>query len=176
MKKTFFFVAIAGWLLGLMVHLLSIAGVNVIDKVPFVWVLHLGIFAVFIPAMVDLSGRPAMKARRKADFRTRMQASGFYKIVFSQTPTWLTMLTAAGFVYAVINFLWVFSSFAGVPEIENGHYVLQNHGKLIKTLTEQEYHWHKAMELRGFSGHWLAFYGISAAILYPFKKQPDNLV
>lgn len=62
------------------------------------------------------------------------------------------------------------SSQPGSPEIQDGQYILQNHGKLIRTITEQEYHHYKANEVRGFSGHWLIFYGFSAALLYPFGK------
>ena len=59
----------------------------------------------------------------------------------------------------------------GVPDIWEGQYVLHNHGTLIRNITEQEYTAYKAAEVRGFSGHWLAFYGIATALLYPFNKE-----
>jgi hypothetical protein len=40
----------------------------------------------------------------------------------------------------------------------------------MRNITEQEYHHYKAATIRGFSGHWVAFYGLAAAVLYPFKR------
>jgi hypothetical protein len=99
-----------------------------------------------------------------------MNPLGFYKIAFKQTPTWLAVLAIGGFLYAFLNFMLFMGSEIGTPDIEGGKYILQNHGQLIKTITEQEYHHFKANEMRGFSGHWIAFYGIAMAILYPFSR------
>lgn len=54
--------------------------------------------------------------------------------------------------------------------IRDGQYILHSHGKLIRTITEQEYHLAQANEARGFSGHWIAFYGIAMVIWYPFWR------
>jgi len=63
---------------------------------------------------------------------------------------------------------------SGVPDIKNEQYILQNHGQLIRILTEQEYHHYKANEVRGFSGHWIAFYGIAMAVLFPNGRQNES--
>jgi hypothetical protein len=60
------------------------------------------------------------------------------------------------------------------PGIQNGQYILHNHGQFVRNLTEKEYHHYQANTLRGFSGHWIAFYGMAMAVLYPFNKQVDN--
>jgi len=153
MKKFLFYFAVTGWTLGLIVHLLSIADYNVSDKVPFVWLLHFGIFVVWLPGVFILIKNEGLN-------------------VFRQTPRCLTMIALAGFFYAILNFVLVMTiSHFGVPDIKNGQFILHDHGKLIKTLTEQEYHHYKVNDVRGFSGHWLAFYGLAAAILFPFDKQ-----
>lgn len=171
MKKFLFYFAITGWSLGLIVHLLSLASYDIADKVPFVWVLHIGIFVVWIPTVFDLKKNEELNAYNKSGILNRMNPFGFFKILFKQTPTWLSIIAFVGFFYAGINFMLFLSSHQGTPDIEDGKYILQDHGRLIKTLTEQEYHRYNANEVRGFSGHWLAFYGMAAAVLYPFKKQ-----
>ena len=174
MKNFLFYFAATGWTLGLIVHLLSIADFDVTEKVPIVWGLHIGIFAVWIPAVLNLRSNEELKSYRQTNMRNRMNPIGFYKIIFRQTPTWLIIIAMGSFVYAFINFMLFMGSQSGVADIKEGQYILQNHGLIIKTLTEQEYHHFKANEVRGFSGHWLAFYGIAAAILFPFNEESIN--
>jgi hypothetical protein len=76
----------------------------------------------------------------------------------------------AGFYYAIVNFLVFMFSDPGTPAIKDGQYYLHTHGQWIRNITEQEYHHYKAATIRGFSGHWVAFYGLAAAVLYPFKR------
>ena len=57
----------------------------------------------------------------------------------------------------------------GTPEIRDGQYILQNHGHLVKTVTESEYYHYLANQTRAFSGHWIMFYGIAAAVLFQTK-------
>ncbi|MES1181693.1 MAG: hypothetical protein ABUL44_02765 [Flavobacterium sp.] len=61
MKKFLFYFAITGWTLGLIVHLLSLADYDITDKVPFVWVLHIGIFVVWLPVVLDLKKMKILK-------------------------------------------------------------------------------------------------------------------
>ncbi len=174
MKTFLFYFAVTGWTIGLIVHLLSLAGFDITDKVPFIWILHLGIFVVWLPTVLALKQNVELKAYLQSGMRNRMNPFGFFKIIFKQTPTWLTIVAIVGFYYAIINFILFMTSQLGVPDIKDGQYILHNHGQLIKTLTEQEYHHYKANEVRGFSGHWLAFYGVAAAVLFPFSRQTTN--
>ncbi len=174
MKKNLFYFAATGWVLGLIVHLLSLAGFNITDKVPFVWLLHIGVFVVWIPAIIEMKNNEELREYKKSGVLNRMKPFGFFKIIFKETPTWLKTIAIGGFFYAIINFIWCFIFHLGIPDIWDGEYILHNHGQLIKTLTEQEYNHYKANELRGFSGHWLAFYGFAAAILFPSNKIDNN--
>jgi hypothetical protein len=81
----------------------------------------------------------------------------------------------SGFFYAFINFAFFMIGNIGTPDIIDGKFVLHNHGRIIKNLTEQQYHHYKALELRGFSGHWIAFYGIATAVLYKFSGFSENV-
>jgi len=174
MKKFLFYFAVTGWTLGLIVHLLSLADIDIKDKVPFIWVLHIGIFVVWLPTVFDLNKNEELREYQQSGSLNKMNPVEFYKIIFRQTPTWLTIIAIGGFFYAIINFMLFMTSQHGTPGIQDGQYILHNHGQLLKTLTEQEYHHFKANEVRGFSGHWIAFYGIAAAVLFPFNRQTTN--
>ncbi|MDW7695837.1 hypothetical protein R9C00_25195 [Flammeovirgaceae bacterium SG7u.111] len=174
MKKPLFFLAVTGWVLGLTVHLLSVANIDLTEKAPYVWLLHIGIFAVWLPAVLELRNNKEFKKYRDEATNDSMNPVAFYKLIFSKTPTWFAILALGGFAYAMINFMLFITSQAGVPDIQEGQYVLHNHGEILRTITEQEYHHYKANEVRGFSGHWMAFYGMAAAILFPFKKRGNT--
>ncbi|MEN2400167.1 hypothetical protein GKZ90_0010285 [Flavobacterium sp. MC2016-06] len=176
MKKFLFYFAFTGWCLGLIVHLLSLADIDVTEKAPFVWLLHIGIFVVWLPIVLDLKNNEELQAYQQSGILNRIKPMAFYKIVFKETPTWMAIIAIGGFFYAVINFMLFMFSQIGTPDIKNGQFILQNHGQLIKTLTEQEYHHYKANEVRGFSGHWIAFYGIATAFLYKFSRQKNQII
>jgi len=171
MKKFLFYFALTGWTLGLTVHLLSLADIDVTEKAPFIWLLHIGIFIVWIPVVLDLKNNEELQAYKQSGMTNRMNPIEFYKIVFKETPTWMSIIAIGGFFYAFINFMFFMSSQSGTPDIKDGQYILQNHGQLIKTLTLQEYHHYKANEVRGFSGHWILFYGVATAVLFKFIGQ-----
>jgi hypothetical protein len=161
-----FYFTLAFWTASLIAHLSSIADFDLIEKFPFVWFLHIGIFIVIITAIFVLRKLPEMQ-----DQQVRSNPVRVFKTLTKGTPYWLIAIAVVGLIYAGINFSLFATSQIGSPEIENGQYILQVHGQFIKTITEQEYHHYQANIVRGFSGHWLAFYGIGLALLYPFKNR-----
>jgi len=176
MNKFLFYFAVTGWALVLLVHILSLIDFDVTEQFPYVWLLGIGIFVVWLAAILKLKKNKKLKELKNADFRKRLNPLSSFKIFFENTPTWLTVIAIGGFFYAGINFFLFLHSVPGQAEIIGGLHVLQSHGHIIKTLTEQEYHHYQALTVRGFSGHWLAFYGIAAAILYPYPKSVSPLV
>jgi hypothetical protein len=174
MKKILFYTAITGWSLGLLVHLLSIAGINVSDNFPFVWLLHIGIFVVWIPAIFELRKNPELKEREQSGLLKQMKPFGYWKIIFKDKPVWLSVLAIAGLVYAFFNFMFFTFQQTGSTDFQNGQYILHNHGQLIRTISIAEYNQFKADITRGFSGHWMAFYGFAAAVLFPVKESEDS--
>jgi hypothetical protein len=63
-----------------------------------------------------------------------------------------------------------------VSIIQNGQYVLQEHGQIIKIIKQQEYHYYQANLLLLFSAAWIAFYGVASTALFPFhnKNPPEK--
>lgn len=162
MKKFFFFFAAAGWIIGLVVHLLSVFDYDVIESFPFVWALHVGAILVMFPAIIELKKTaPALQVEGQY---SRRQVNVF-KHLSQNAPRWLVAIVVLSFAYAFINFILFKASHQGSPEIINGQYRLNS-----KTITALEYHHFNANLLRGFSGHWLFFFGFASAVLFPFKK------
>ena len=171
MKKYIFYFATLGWILSLIVHLLSIADIDIREYFPFIIILHFGIFVVWIPTVLNMRESPEIKEFEQQSFFKKMNPVTFVKIIFKHTPTWITTIAMIGFYYAFLNFALFAFTQHGTPDIKDGQYVLQNHGVTTQTLTEQEYHHFKANEIKGFSGHWIAFYGLATALLFPFRKE-----
>jgi hypothetical protein len=144
MNSVFAGLALGGFLLALVSHVASLWGIDVQSQVPAVWLLHLGVFIVFIPMVFQLRSTNS-KEDRYAMFRG--------------LPGWAGAAIALLMAYAVLNFFLAFSGAAdGSPAIQNGAFVLQQKGRLVREISEAEYHARQATVLRGFSGHWLIFY------------------
>jgi hypothetical protein len=79
-------------------------------------------------------------------------------------PQWLKILTGIFGAYAFLNFvLFIILTEGGGPHQEKDKFVLQSHGRVIRELTEKEFHQQQAYVVRGFSGHWMLF--SSAALM-----------
>jgi len=88
--------AAIGFLLSLWVHIEAVLGHQPIPANLF-WVLHVGIFVVFIPAIFVTARRIGSTSRKD-----------FWKAALRGTPDWIRYLVYACLAYAVVNFLLVF--------------------------------------------------------------------
>jgi hypothetical protein len=147
-----FLLAFIGLIVSALVHFSTFAGIDPQQSLPYVWLLHIGIFVVAIPAAAVQGLLPR-------------DPGGKFK-PFAFAPKWMQQLTTAAFIYMFINFLtFAVVMHSGSPYRENGQYLLRDHGKVVRQITEQEYHRYRAWEVRGFSGHWMAFYSLAMTML-----------
>ncbi|UVE68227.1 hypothetical protein L2Y90_29415 [Burkholderia pyrrocinia] len=150
-------IALIGFVISFVVHVTALMGVDLVALIPGIWVLHVGIFFVCIP-FVFLSRKELGRERALSRLRKGL-------------PSWITVVGTMLFIYALANFfLFMLHTEGGNPAVQDGRYVLLNHGKLIRELTTSEFAAFKASELRGFSGHWLLFYFICAAYFLSWKS------
>ena len=170
MNKYIWLFAIAGWIISLSVHIFSLRGTDVNEIFSATWLLQIGIIIVWIPAIFSLTKNQELRDLKKTQNGYMVSPLLFFKTLFNKTPKLLLIIAIAGFLYAGINFLIFMTTHSGTPVIREGQYILQSHGRLIKSITENEYHLYRANELSGASGHWIAFYGIAVALLYPHRK------
>jgi len=54
MKKIQFYFAVIGWITALSAHSLSLAHIDVSATIPYIWILHIGIFLVWLPVVLEL--------------------------------------------------------------------------------------------------------------------------
>lgn len=59
MKKICWFAAVTGLILGFVIHIMSLSGIYAGEFFP-VWFLHIGIFVVWIPAIIELKKKPQL--------------------------------------------------------------------------------------------------------------------
>jgi hypothetical protein len=173
MTRFLFYFAITGLALAIVVHLLSVARINVSEYCPFVWVLHLGIFVVWFPTVLSLRKNEDFIEYQQSGWLNRMNPFAFFKAILKNTPIWLSVLAAGGFVYAIINFALLMTPQEGNVVVQEGTYAIVKHGTMVRKLSEQEYNYFQAKDVRVFSGHWIAFYGIAAAVIFPFRKKEE---
>ena len=153
--------AAVGLGLALIVHALTFypnASIITEDGSP-VWLLHIGIFVVFVPMVFSM----------KRNLATRRG----WAAQMSLFPPWARAVILAAGVYTGYNFFTALPM-GGTPQVRNGQFALVNHGTFIRTLSAEEYLAMKRGEVRGFSGHWIFFYLIPTLyFLFGREPQPD---
>ncbi len=162
-NKTFFLIAAIGWLLSLVVNFTAWIGhYDLVGAIPALGLLHIVIFIVWIPSIFTI-GKLHQTTGRLHEF--------WLKVLAANRPPWLMLIAGLGFGFAIFTWFNLLNSAEGIPEFKNGEYVLMEHANIIRTITLEEYNQARADSTRGFSGHWIFFYGAAAAILYPFGKR-----
>lgn len=130
----FMVLAACGFALSIAAHCIALVGAD-IPGGKLVWGLHIGIFVVWIPAVLT-SMQMTGRANRK----------DFWKVATAGCPSWMRRAGYIIFGYAILNFI-VFMATTGGQS---------------KHLTGDA----PPAVVRGFSGHWMIFYGAAFAILY----------
>jgi hypothetical protein len=143
MKKILFPIALLGWLASFAIHIVSLTGTDLQTDYPMIMLLHAGVFVVWIPTVLFLKKDHDYRQFHQSGIWSRSNPVNFLKIVSKNAPWALKIVAAAGFVYAILNFLLCMTT--SFP--------------------------HEPNAARMFSGHWLAFYGIALAALYPSQRQ-----
>ena len=152
MRRAFSIFALMCFFASLLVHLSTFFGIDPSKYVPWVWVLHVGIFVALAP-MIVMQGMAPKK--------------DFWPKIYAAMPRWANHAINFFAVYAVINFaLFFFLCRGGVADERDGKYVLHNHGHIIRELSESEYEWQKAYVMRVLSGHWMVFYLLPALVFW----------
>jgi hypothetical protein len=150
MRIAFGWLALLLFCVSMVVHVAAVLGVDVQDRVPLVWLLHVGVFVVAVPMILAM----------------RKWKSGSFSSLLRGLPIWARAFTISLLAYVVLNFISFMASAAdGQPAERDHRYLLEDRGKFVRELTAEEYHSRCARTVRGFSGHWLAFYFLSFAVL-----------
>ena len=92
------------------------------------------------------------------------QRTFFMKGFARGMPKWVVPSAKLLALFFAVHFvLFLVQSHAAVPEVRNGEYVLNDHGRIVRTLAQSEYFTLKGGELRLFATGWLFFYFVLTA-------------
>ena len=146
-------VAASGTLVGISVFIGSFFGLTMNKLGARAIPLHLGIFVLAILLIfVDRSkGRDWSRGKPRWALRSRQVALLFFVGVF---------------------FTFLILSHAAAPDVVNGEYVLNSHGKIVGYLSEKDYLFLKGWELRLFASGWASIYW-ALAIEWWFPRQNE---
>jgi hypothetical protein len=144
-------ISVAGLVLALVVHGTTIW--NADDAAGLMWPLNFGCIAA------------VLEARRKV---APNEPFRFYR----HLPFWAVATLYATTAYMIWTF-FVCDRLTGggaTVVIENGQFILQVHGRVLKQLTEAEYHLHRTYQLRMFSSGWITFYLMGVLTSFFWKE------
>jgi hypothetical protein len=153
-------ISICGLLASIVIYVQSYRGATMDGIARWAILLHIGIFVLLVPMYA--MEYPAVKQR-----------SFFLKGFARGMPKWVVPgIRSLGLFFAIHLVLFLVQSHAAVPEVMNGEYVLNDHGKIVRALTQSEYYAQKGAELRLFATGWLFFYFVLTAYWwFPRIKQ-----
>jgi hypothetical protein len=123
-------------------------------------------------AILKLVRDPEVREHQKSKSRNPLT---FFKVIFKGTPIWIQVLAGISFIFAMVSFAYLMYTQPGVVDIIDGKKVLHNHGDIIEELNDEEYREALAIQSRQSLGHYLAFFGVGTAILWPDKNGKRNL-
>lgn len=159
MKRSIGWIALGGFVVSLVVHTAAILGTDVQERFPFIWILHVGMFIVFVPMVLAVRKQPGR---------------GNIMALLGTFSPWAGVIAPLLFAYVIVNFgIFMVGSADGTPALREGKYVLHHKGEVIREISATEYHERNAAVLRGFSGHWLLFYFVPF-VFFAARREAGN--
>jgi hypothetical protein len=152
-RKIMAVAAASGALVGTFVFIGSFFGLTMNKLGARVFLLHLGIFVLAIPLIFVERSKGADWSRGKPHWALRSMQLAFLL-----------------FIGVFVTFLIL--SHAAAPDVVNGEYVLNSHGKIVGYLSEKDYLFLKGWELRLFASGWIGVYW-ALAIEWWFPRQDE---
>lgn len=136
----------------LAIHLSTFLGIDPMQAIPGVMLFHLAIFPPFIAAIIYSNKLGLQKSSQQDSWKL--------------APQWMRTISGVFFAYAMVNFIiFIILVHGGGPEIRDGKFVLADHGRIIRQLSQVEFHKMQAYVVRGFSGHWMLFSSAAMTLL-----------
>jgi hypothetical protein len=150
-RKSFAVLAACGLAVSVFAYLGSYAGTTMDSIFRLAIALVIGIFVLLL-LMYAL------------DYEAVTDRGFFYKGFSDGMPKWvIPTITVFGLFFAIHFVLFLIESHAASPQIKDGQYVLDNHGQIMKVISQRDYLHLKGAELRLFAAGWMFFYFVLAA-------------
>ena len=141
----------------------SYLGMTMNGLLPLAAALHIGAFLFMVPMIVI--EYPQVRERKY-----------FWKKFSKDMPVWVApTIKMLGLFFAFHFGLFQLQSHGASPQIENGEYVLNSHGHIMRLITQKEYLLLKGAEFRLFATGWIFFYFLSTTYWW-FSRDSQHSV
>src|SRR5579862_7910142 len=126
-RRFFAILSACGLAASAIVYVASYLGATMDSLSRWAFVLHIGVFITLVP----------MYAVEYSSIKDRTFSwAGFAQGV----PRWVVRSIKLLGLFFIFHFVWfLVQSHAASPELKNGGFVLNNHGQIVKVLTQSEY-------------------------------------
>jgi hypothetical protein len=147
---------VAGLLTAVAVHASTFTAVPLRPEHPLFWMLHIGIFPLFIPMVWRLRAWREQTRGMLGLPTSRLR----WRELLAYLPAWAIAIAGVLFAYAMVNF------FLAMSHLPAGHAA----GSGSIGVDEARY------TVRAFSGHWMIFYAIPTLFFFfvPATARPDE--
>lgn len=155
--RLFYYLAVTLLVISCIFHILTFIPSLRTSGNSLILILGIGVFPTFAAAI---------KATKRLTIESDVK--NLWNNILKGTPKKLKKMLWFVFAYVFFNFffsLFVLNKGGLSPEIVDGKYVLENKGKVVEEITEEQYFEHKAYFYRGMSGHFILFQFFSVAML-----------
>ncbi len=164
--------------ISLCVHIITFWNINLEERFPYIFLLHVGIFVLIAPVLLLQKIEEKQEDEKIISLQNGFNETKVKKENLNEKSSIPKLLIIAyvlvGF-YAVLNFMIFGFGAEGNPMIKGDKYVLDNHGHIVRELSKDEYDIASAQSLRGFSGHWIVFYFYFTSIAFlQLKNQREK--
>lgn len=136
--------ALVGWTASVAVHLSAISENGLWIPFPLTVTVWIVCFVVWIRTVFYLKDDEEYTKFQRSGILKRSNPITLVKISFKNAPTYLKVIAIAGYLYLPLN-IFLLSGYPPVHDASN--------------------------DIRILSGFWIAFYGLSLGVLYPFKRE-----
>ena len=162
-RRSLAIVSGSGLFASIVIYIASYGGATMDAIFRWAIVLHIGIFVLLLPIYA-------------VEYSTVRQRTFFSKGFARGMPRWVVPSTKLLALFFAVHFvLFLAQSHGSAPEIKNGEYVLNDHGKIVKTLTQSEFYKLKGAELRLFATEWMFFYLVPTVYCWFTRTEQETI-
>jgi amino acid transporter len=146
------------------------ASTFVTDREPLsigvLFLMAIPMFALFLKAVLVL--------RKKTKGGDRNE---IWKRAYSNVPRWVPILTLLILAYTGFNFFYslLVLNDGLTPSMEQGRYVMQDHGHVVREISQVDYWRHSAYQLRGMSTHLILFTAVALGVLWSEHRKNERM-
>jgi hypothetical protein len=173
MNRLLFILSICGIITCISINILVVSGIFVPEGIGSLFLLIVGMFIVFAPAVLNLRklNKQNPNEKQKGIHESQKRTKAIMRSIWQPVPTGLKVLVVLTVIYGFANFFsMMFLLGNEQAAIENGKYIMESKGKFLREISQKEYFLNKQYQASLFTGHIAIFYSVAMILHYPRKN------